>query len=79
MLGPHLTEENHREVLARAKHRSKREIARLVRMLDPLPYVPAVVEPLKPTPAGVAAHSGREFIAHHKPRALRDDVLPRST
>ena len=48
MLGPHLTEENHRNVLERAKHRTKKEIARLVRMLDPLPSVPSVVEPLGP-------------------------------
>jgi hypothetical protein len=41
MLGPHLTEANLTEVLARAKHRTKRELARLVRVLDPLPSVPA--------------------------------------
>src|SRR6187399_1312997 len=35
MLGPHLTEQNIVEVMARAKHRTKREIARLVRRLDP--------------------------------------------
>jgi hypothetical protein len=33
MLGPHLTESNLVEVLARAKHRTKRELARLVRVL----------------------------------------------
>jgi hypothetical protein len=32
MLGPHLTESNLAEVLARAKHRTKRELARLVRV-----------------------------------------------
>ena len=48
LLGPHLTEENHTEALARAKHRTKREIAKLVRLLDPLPAVPARVEPLGP-------------------------------
>jgi hypothetical protein len=48
LLGPHLTEQNQREVLARAKHRTKREITRLVRMLDPLPDVPSCVEPLGP-------------------------------
>src|SRR5687767_8052799 len=37
MLGPHLTEANLTEVLVRAKHRTKRELARLVRVLDPLP------------------------------------------
>jgi hypothetical protein len=53
MLGPHLTEFNHVEVLARAKHRSKKEIARLVRMLDPLPDVPSRVEPLGPASPGL--------------------------
>jgi hypothetical protein len=51
MLGPHLTESNLVEVLARAKHRTKRELARLVRVLDPLPSVPARIEPLGPAPA----------------------------
>jgi hypothetical protein len=52
MLGPHLTEQNHLEVLALAKHRTKREIAQLVPTLNPLPDLPAVVEPLGPVPAG---------------------------
>ena len=51
MLGPHLTEENLVEVLARAKHRTKKELVRLVRQLDPLPAVPARIEPLGPAPA----------------------------
>ncbi len=54
MLGPHLTEENQVEVLARARHRTKREIAKLVRQLDPLPDVPARIEPLGPE-AGIAS------------------------
>ena len=37
MLGPHLTLENHLDVLARAKFRTKKEIAKLVRTLAPLP------------------------------------------
>jgi hypothetical protein len=52
MLGPYLTEENHLEVLERAKHRTKKELAVLVRMLDPLPSVPGRVEPLGPEPTG---------------------------
>jgi hypothetical protein len=48
LLGPHLTESNLTEVLARAKHRTKRELAQLVRVLDPLPAVPARIEPLGP-------------------------------
>src|ERR1051325_8899349 len=51
MLGPHLTEQNLARVLARAKHRTKRELGRLVRVLDPLPAVPARIEPLGPAPA----------------------------
>jgi hypothetical protein len=51
MLGPHLTAENFAEVMARAKHRTKKEIARLVRVLDPVPAVPARIEPLGPAPA----------------------------
>jgi 5-methylcytosine-specific restriction endonuclease McrA len=49
MLGPHLTPENHVEVLARAKFRTKKELAKLVRELNPLPEVPDLIEPLGPT------------------------------
>src|SRR6188768_3203409 len=48
MLGPHLTLDNHVEVLARAKFRTKKEIAKLIRELSPLPGVPDVMEPLGP-------------------------------
>jgi hypothetical protein len=50
MLGPHLTENNISEVLRRAKHRTKKEVAALVRVLDPLPDVPARIDPLGPAP-----------------------------
>jgi hypothetical protein len=56
LLGPHLTPENHRDVLARAKHRTKSEIERLVRRLNPLPDVQAMVEPLGPPPRVVNAN-----------------------
>lgn len=64
MLGPHLTEQNLPEVLARAKHRTKRELTRLVRLLDPLPQVPARIEPLGPAPARLVPSepSWEEFI-----------------
>ena len=39
MLGPHLTPGNHLEVISRAKFRTKKEIAKLVRELHPLPAV----------------------------------------
>jgi 5-methylcytosine-specific restriction endonuclease McrA len=53
LLAPYLTEENHREVLARARYRRKREIERLVAELAPARDVPALVEPLRP-----AVHRG---------------------
>jgi hypothetical protein len=51
MLGPHLTPENHVEVLGRAKFRTKKEIAKLVRELNPLPEVPDLIQPLRPASA----------------------------
>jgi hypothetical protein len=53
LLGPHLTRENLLEVLARAKHRTKKEITRLVRVLDPLPDVLPRIEPLGPASPGL--------------------------
>jgi hypothetical protein len=86
MLGPHLTRENHREVLARAKHRTKKEIAKLVRILDPLPEVPARIEALGPAPRGVVATNPtwaeqvasfcpvRELVPGDRPRDWVKDV-----
>jgi hypothetical protein len=54
LLGPHLTRENFGQVMARAKHRSKKEITKLVRTLDPLPDVPARIEALGPVHQGAA-------------------------
>jgi hypothetical protein len=83
MLGPHLTEANHREVLARAKHRTKKEIAKLVRELDPLPEVPARVEPLGPAsrvPATPRSPTWAEFVASLCPpvRELPPAECPRN-
>jgi hypothetical protein len=52
LLAPLLTQENHLELLARAKHRTKKEIALLVRSLSPLPDVLPIVEPLGPAQGG---------------------------
>jgi hypothetical protein len=46
LLAPHLTPENHREVLWRARHRSKRDVEQMVAALAPKPDVPAVVRKL---------------------------------
>jgi hypothetical protein len=86
MLGPHLTAENLTEVLARAKHRTKKEIARLVRRLDPLPDVPARIEPLGPAPARIVPPAPtwsqfaeslcpvRELTAGDRPREWTDST-----
>jgi 5-methylcytosine-specific restriction endonuclease McrA len=80
MLGPHLSDENLTEVLARAKHRTKKEIARLVRLLDPLPDVPPRIEPLGPAPARLVpeAPTWSEFARSMSPvRELTPGERPR--
>jgi hypothetical protein len=57
LLGPHLTDENHREVLARARYRTKREIEKLVAELAPRADVPARIEPLHVSPRATADHA----------------------
>jgi hypothetical protein len=57
LLGPHLTEQNHREVLAQAAGRSKRQIEELVAKLAPQPPVPTMIRKLPQsaqTPLGLA-------------------------
>jgi len=58
MIGPHLTPANVSDVLARAKHRTKKELGRLVRELDPLPDVPARIEPLGPPLISMSSRNG---------------------
>jgi len=45
-LAGHLTDENHREVLHRAKHKSMREIEKLVAEVSPKPDVPTLIRAL---------------------------------
>jgi hypothetical protein len=80
MLGPHLTPENHLEVLARAKHRTKVELNKLLRSLDPLPDLPARIEPLGPAPARPAKMnpSWGDYVAAWAPvRELKPGDAPR--
>jgi hypothetical protein len=53
MLAQHLTDINHRDVLERARHKSKREIELLLATLHPRPDAPTIVRRL-PTPAATA-------------------------
>jgi 5-methylcytosine-specific restriction endonuclease McrA len=80
MLGPLLTADNLVEVLARAKHRTKKELARLVRILDPLPQVPPRIEPLGPAswrPVPAAATWGQFMGALNPVRELEPGARPR--
>src|SRR5688572_3945619 len=54
LLAPHLTAENHQQVLAAARHRSKREVEEIVASLRPQPPVPASVRRL-PAPKALVA------------------------
>jgi hypothetical protein len=71
MLGPHLTPENIVEVLGRAKFRTKKELARLIRELHPLPLVPDLVEPLRPEPRPLRRPTCEEYAASLAP-AVRE-------
>jgi hypothetical protein len=46
VLGPSLTEENHRELLEAARHKSKEDVERLAVSIRPQPAVPAVIRKL---------------------------------
>jgi len=55
LLAPHLTAENHREILDRARHKNKREVELLVATLAPRPDSPAVIRKLPTRGAAPAA------------------------
>jgi len=71
LLGPHLTAENVLDVLARAKFRTKKEIAKLVRELHPLPLVPDLVEPLGVVPPPARRPSWEQYVTSLAP-AVRE-------
>jgi hypothetical protein len=55
--GLSLTDENHGEILARARYRTKREIEKLVAEIAPRDDVPARIEPLHVAPRARADHT----------------------
>ena len=63
MLTAHLTHDNHRELLAAATHKSKRQVEELVARLRPKPVVPATVRKL-PAPSPAPALEGAVAGAH---------------
>jgi hypothetical protein len=51
LLRAHLTEENHRDLLDAARHKSKRDVEKMIAALRPLPAVPSTVRKVPATPA----------------------------
>ena len=62
LLAPHLTEENHAELLARARFRTKREIEHFVAEIAPRQDVPVCIEPLGPRPTATR-NSWQAYVA----------------
>jgi hypothetical protein len=70
LLAPHLTAENHREVLAAARHKSKRDVEQLVARLHPRADVPALIRKLPeraPSPSTWVSKAGRSESASEAP------------
>jgi hypothetical protein len=83
LLAPHLADENRDALLARASHRSKREIKELVAELAPRPDVPARMRrlPDRTRPALTASRTGApdifnspEALAAQRPQLRPDEV-----
>jgi len=72
-LAPHLTSTNCEDVLARAAHKSKREIEELVAELSPRPDVPAVIRKV-PTPLGRT--TPRAPVVELGPDAVKFETTP---
>ena len=80
LLAPHLTPENHADVLTRARHQSKREVELLVAALHPQPDVPSIIRklpaPRPPAPGlregvvAVPAESDAAFAVEPPPAML---------
>jgi 5-methylcytosine-specific restriction endonuclease McrA len=88
-LAGHLTDENHEEVLKRAKHKSMREIERLVADISPKPDVPTSIRalpirktenqlPVETAPASTpSAQPSRTFSTPAKPTPRAVPLSPR--
>ena len=79
LLAPHLTEGNHRQVLAAAQHKSKREVEEIVASLRPQAEIPTSVRKL-PAPKSLATATvpslhPPEHEAPAAQRALTDMVM----
>jgi hypothetical protein len=80
LLAPHLTHDNHRDVLASARHKTKREVELLIAALSPKPDTRSVVRKLAmpsvvaiPLPAGTPCPEPIAAV-EHRPEASAADI-----
>ena len=73
LLAPHLTADNHAEMLESARHKGKREIELLVARLHPQPEVPASIRKLPPA-SGSRTLTNEQQGAHAAPVPSACDV-----
>ena len=74
LLAPHFTDSNHLDLLARARHRTKREVEEIVAQVQPRPDVPAAVRKL---PERVQTHAlASETATHAELTGPRTPALP---
>lgn len=80
ILGPHLTEDNHRELLEQATGKSKRQIEVLVATLAPKTDVPTQVRklpaPAPPWASGPASSAAQPTLALSEPKASAPATVP---
>jgi hypothetical protein len=77
LLAPHLSDENHRELLASAAGKPKREIEEMLARFAPLPPVATVIRRVPEAPAlELVSPAGEARIAVEVPRSHRPKVEP---
>lgn len=76
LLGRHLTTENHRELLAAARHKSKRQLEEIIAALRPKPPVPPTIRklPASSAPSTSATTSQPRVFAAHPPAPVSAGV-----
>lgn len=78
-LSTHLTEENHEEVLDRAKHKTMRQIEHLIAEIAPKPNVPSriVTLPIRNQTKVTEKGQGNDTVARTKPSGQVTPLAPR--
>jgi hypothetical protein len=79
LLAPHLTPENHLEVLADARHKSKRAVEEIVARLRPASDVPATIRRLPQPIVGPALDPARPSQLQGPGESVREEDVPAPT